>query len=65
MPEFVHMRHDAQVGLLSSALSHLGAEEAGTKHDFVVALARGVGANMTPEVRANFYADLGRWVCLS
>jgi len=49
-----------KVGLLSSALSHLGAEDAGTKHDFVVALARGVGANMTPEVRADFYADLTR-----
>ena len=50
-----------QVGLLSSALSHLTGG-IGSKRDFVVALARGLGANMAPDTRSDFLADLGRWV---
>lgn len=47
------------MGLLHSALSHL-SEGAGSKHDFVGAVARGLGANMSPETRADFYTDLTR-----
>lgn len=48
-----------KVGLLDAALSHL-AMGAGTKHEFAVALARGLGANMTPETRADFLSDLSK-----
>ena len=45
--------------MLDSALSHLNAG-AGSKHDFVAALARGLGANMNPETRMDFINDLSR-----
>ena len=47
------------MGLLDAALSHL-ALGAGSKHDFIVALARGLGANMMPDIRADFINDLGK-----
>ena len=49
----------SKVGLLDAALSHLNLG-AGSKHDFIVALARGLGANMTPEIRGDFINDLGK-----
>ena len=48
-----------QVGLLDSALSHL-ALGCGSKHDFVAAIARGLGGNMTTETRRDFLTDLTR-----
>lgn len=48
-------------GCLDAALSHL-AMGASTKFEFVSALARGLGSNMTTEVRADFMTDLARWV---
>ena len=51
-----------QVGLLDSALSHL-ALGCGSKHDFVAAIARGLGGNMATDMRRDFLADLTRWVC--
>lgn len=38
------------MGLLTSALSHL-ALGAGTRREFLTAAARGLGANMAPDVR--------------
>lgn len=50
-------------GTLDAALSHLGCLGAGaTRRDFLAALARGLGGNMTPQVRADFENDLARWV---
>ncbi|MEW5298927.1 MAG: hypothetical protein WDW36_001997 [Sanguina aurantia] len=46
-------------GCLDAALSHL-AMGASTKFEFVSALARGLGSNMTTEVRADFMTDLAR-----
>lgn len=48
-----------QVGMLDSALSHL-APGAGSKKDFVAALARGLGANMDAAPRSDFINDLAR-----
>jgi hypothetical protein len=44
-------------------LSHVGGgANLGCKRDFVSAVARGLGANMTPDVRADFLDALGRLV---
>ena len=47
------------MGLLDAALSH-PALGAGTKHDFIVAMARGLGAIMAPEICGDFINDLGK-----
>lgn len=50
-----------RAGLLDSALTHLSAG-ASTRREFASALARGLGANMLPDVRAQFLQEMNRSV---
>nr|BBC28429.1 cytoplasmic dynein 1b heavy chain [Yamagishiella unicocca] len=46
-------------GILDSALSHLKLGP-GSKVEFMAGLCRGLGSNMNPEVRSQFYTDMAR-----
>ncbi|KAG2426397.1 hypothetical protein HYH02_014824 [Chlamydomonas schloesseri] len=46
-------------GILDSALSHLKLGP-GSKQEFMAGLCRGLGSNMNPEIRNQFYNDMAR-----
>ncbi|KAG2486208.1 hypothetical protein HYH03_015170 [Edaphochlamys debaryana] len=46
-------------GILESALSHLKLNP-GSKTEYMAGLCRGLGSNMSPELRQQFYTDMAR-----